>query len=636
MSILKHMRRGAESPFIRYAIWGTILVTMGGFGILGGQGSLKDTFKSDTVAHIGRASVSAPDFDRLVQRTIQQQHMTQNEAYAKGVPQQVMKELVDRHLFSLAVIDEGIRISDAEAAKAVRDVIAPGIQEGMTQKQALETLLRANGMSEQDFVSSIKTEKAAEQLLKIVASGAFVPAQLTNDALKFRNESRRGEYLRLTPAAAGAVKDPSEEELKSYYNARAADYTIPEYRTLSVIVLDKEAIGDTIKVSDDKIRQYYDDNIDNYKTAETRSIAQVVASDEASAKAVYEAAVKSKNLKAAATAGKGSYISPQSFTKETIPGELAKTAFDGAAGAVLPPVQSPLGWHVLYIDKVVPATEKSFESVKADIAKELAQDQAADALYDFSNKIDDEVAGGKTLTEVAKENHLTETVLEKIDAHGMDANGKKVGEKLPIIDKLVSTGFNLLKGAASQIIETPDHAFAIVGVKEIFPAEQKPFDKVRADLLARWMTDRRLQLLSDKAAKAVNRLKKGEAFSAIAAELGQSVQSTPLLIRNTDPAKSGIDSNLFDALFGLESTGDAASVNDRNSITILRLAERKEPGAPSAKDLNEMNAVLTRSLSGDLLQQYRVHLMEQYGVTVNTPRLTTMYLPKTAGPDSEE
>jgi len=633
--MLKQMRDGAKSTVVKFVLFGLLLLAMGGLALIGGgQAMLGDAFKDDTIVSFGRDKMSAQSFDRMVQSTLRDQHMKQSDAYRSGLPHQVLKQEIDTHVFAEAADDAGIRVDETLAAKQVKDILAPLVEKGnMTDKEALARAEQAYGTDENGFVAMVKAQTASDELLKVVTSGVNAPKQLVDDALKFRNEYRQGEYLRLTAANAGDIKPPSDAELKAYYNSLASEYALPEYRTLSVIILDKKVLGDSIKISDDRLKQYYDENSSDYKTPETRVISQSVAKDEATAKLIYAAAQKDKDLFAAGNAvakGKSDYIKAAPFAEKDIAAELSKAAFSAQAGTILPPVQSPLGWHVLYVEKIIPGGTKSFESVKADIEKELSQDKISEALYKKANKIDDEIGSGKSVSDVAKENNIAETVLEKIDAHGTGADGKKVNSTLPIFDKLVATGFTLKKGTASQLIETPDGAFAIVGVKDILPSEQQPFDKVRANVLARWTADRQLKALGDKATQIMDRLKKGDSFGRIADEFKQPTAMTGMIQRGADPMKVKLESNLIAALFSLDKVGQSTVVNSDNSVIIIRLADRKiqVPADTAKKDAEDMSAVIDRALKQDLLDQFRQSLMAKYDVKINDKLLNSMYAPK--------
>ena len=648
--MLKQMREGAKSTVLKLFLFGLLLLAMSGLALMDVQGIFRSGVSNDTISSFGRvkghgilawildsvpSNISAQSFDRIVQSALRQQRMKQSDAYRGGLPRQVLKQELDSRMFAMEAADAGLQVDDVLAAAQVKEMIAPLVEQGMTKEEALGRMEQLENTNEGGLVGMVKTQIATDQLIKIIGSGVFAPQQMVSDALKFRDEYRRGEYFRLTAENAGTLKPPTDAELKSYYDTIASEYALPEYRTLSVIVLDKKALGDAVKISEDRLKQYYDQNIADYKTPENRVIAQVVAPDEATAKLIYAAALKSKDLQAASK-DKGSYLKPATFSLADISPALSKAAFSGKAGEILPPVQSSLGWHIIYIEKVIPGVAKPFDSVKADIEKDLSQDKVAEALYQRANKIDDEIGGGKSLSEVAKENNIAETVLEKIDAHGVGANGEKEngGKKengtLPLFDKLVATGFTLKKGAASPLIETPDGAFAIVGARDIFPSEQQSFDKLRANILTRWTMDHQLKALGEEAAKIMDRLKQGESLSTIAAQFKQPVQTTAMIQRGANPLKEKLESNLIAALFSLDKPGQATTVTSDNSVTIIRLADRKIqiPAETAKKDNDEMTAVLDRALKQDLLEQFRTSLIAKYDVQINDKLLSSKYTSK--------
>jgi peptidyl-prolyl cis-trans isomerase D len=631
--MLKQMREGAKSTILKTILFGLLLLAMAGLALLDVQGMFRRGISSNTIVSFGREKLTATEFDRIVQSTLREQHMKQSDAYRAGLPLQILRREIDNRLFSKASADVGIQVDDALAAKQVKEIISPLVKNGLSEKEALQRILQTYSLSEGQMVATLKDQLSTQQLLTTITSGAHAPQQLINDALKYRHEWRRGEYFTLTGGNAGDIKNPSDEELKAYYDSIVGEYALPEYRTLSVIVLDKKSLGDSVKISEDKLKQFYDDNIADYKSQETRVISQVVAVDEESALKIHDAALKNKDLKKSAEAAgkdKGSYIKAAAFTEAGMPVELSKPAFAGEAGKILAPVKSALGWHVLYIEKVTPVVTKSFDSVKTDIEKELSQEQISEAVYQGANKIDDEIAGGKTLSEVAKEHNLHEVILEKVDAHGMGQNGKKPDTAIPLFDKVIDTGFHLKKGSASQLIETPEGSFVIVGAEDIFPSEQQSFDKVRADVLARWKKNNAVRALAAKSAKIMERLKLGESFNGIAGELGKTVQSTALVQRGTPAARAKMDDGLMAALFSLDREGHATTVSGDGSVTIIRLAERRirAPQEASKEDVSGVEAILQRSLRQDLLEQYRMYLLAKYKVTINDKLLSEMYTPK--------
>jgi peptidyl-prolyl cis-trans isomerase D len=628
--MLKAMRTGAQSIIVKLFLFGLLLMAMTGLAVMDVQGMFRRGVSDTTVAHIGNDKISATQFERIVSMNLRQRNIPQNIANKVGLPQQILTQEINSRIYAKAAADAGIVTDDAAAAKTVKTILQPMVQQGLTEKDALNRLLTNAGLTESALVGSVKQQLATDTLVKILTSGARAPRQMVDDALKYKYEQRRADYFKLTAADVDKVSEPSEDELKEYYKTVASRFALPEYRSFAVLTLDKKSLGVEQKESAENLKKYYDEHIADYTTPETRVVAQAVAPDEASAKAVYEAATTSKDLqKAAAAAGKGkvNYIKAQTFAEKDMPVELSPAAFKGATGTILPPVKSALGWHVLYVEKVNAGAVKSFDSVKADIEKDLTADKSAEALYEQANKIDDLLAGGKTLDEVAQQYSLKPVSFDKIDAQGNDTSKKKAETTLPAFDKVLEQAFRLNKDETSQLIETPTGEFLIVSVKDIFAPAEQPLDKVRQAVLDSWKQKQSADTIDSQTAKITERLKLGESFDKVAASFGKTPASTEFLMRDTDAEKAKLDRGLIPALFGLEKTGDATATANGDSILVLRLSARRAemPKEQSKEDLASLEAQLNRSLQDDILDQYRNSLLAKYDVTINDKLMADLF-----------
>jgi peptidyl-prolyl cis-trans isomerase D len=256
--MLKQMREGAKSTVVKTVLFGLLLLAMTGLALIGGQGTFREAFKDDTVASIGREKISAQVFENSVREAIRAQQIKQSDAYKAGLPRRILRQEIDERIFAMAAGEAGVQPDDVMAAKQVQEMIAPLVEKGMTKQEALQRIEQMYNTNEASLVIAIKNDLAREQLFKLVGSGAYAPQQMVSDALRFRNEYRRGDYFRLTAENASDVKAPADAELKSYYDSIASEYALPEYRTLSVLILDKKVLGDSVKISDDRLKQYYD------------------------------------------------------------------------------------------------------------------------------------------------------------------------------------------------------------------------------------------------------------------------------------------------------------------------------------------------------------------------------------------
>lgn len=636
--MLQAMRTGTRSVVVKAFIFGLLLVAMFGLVFMDVQGMFRSGVSNTTLVKIGREKISSAEFSQMVQSAIRNQRMTEAQAYAAGMHRELLDQEIKRRLFERAADDLGLIVGDKDAAPEVKAILAPLVSQGMTEQEALQRLLMAFNMSEGKFVSSVKQQIAVDKLTQALSSGARAPAQLINDALKYRYELRQGAYFTLSDADAAVKAAPSEDELKEHYKKISRIFTLPEYRSFSVLVLDKKSLGLEGAIADDILKQYYEDNTAEFTDPETRKISQLVVTDEALAKEIFEKVKISKSLKKAgeeAGKGKANFVT-DTYSEQDMPVEFAAASFKALKGDVLEPVKTALGWHILHIEDILPAATKPFEAVKDEIAKTISEDKAADVLYEHANKVDDLVAGGAKLAEVAAELKLQPVTFTKLDALGLDASGKKTTTSFGAFDKLLKEVFTLGKDEASQLVETPEGSFLIAEISDIVPAAEEPFEKVRAQVALNLTQERTSRLLDEKAAKIIERLQLGESFEKVAAEFGKKVERTDFLQRDAEKI-GNLPYGFLSALFALDKIGQATTVGGEGSLYIIRLAARKAdaPKDKKKEDVDSLTSFLNRSLQNDILDQYRNALMAEYDVTVNTELLDQMFKPKGEEADGE-
>src|SRR5258706_14951411 len=77
--------------------------------------------------------------------------------------------------------------------------------------------------------------------------------------------------------------------------------------------------------------------------------------------------------------------------------------FSARADAFVGPLQSPFGWHIFHVIAIEPPTTAPFEEVRPMLEKDLKQHNADDALNKTANQLEDALAGGTKLADVAHE-----------------------------------------------------------------------------------------------------------------------------------------------------------------------------------------------------------------------------------------
>ncbi len=98
--------------------------------------------------------------------------------------------------------------------------------------------------------------------------------------------------------------------------------------------------------------------------------------------------------------------------------DLSKAVFAAAKDAIVGPIKSPLGWHILKVTDIDPGFTKKLEDVRDQLTEIVRRDHAIDALYKLSVRFEDQIGGGATLEEAAAAVGASAVSIEAVDREG--------------------------------------------------------------------------------------------------------------------------------------------------------------------------------------------------------------------------
>ncbi len=631
--MLKQMRSGAHSIVLKFLLFGLLLLAFVGLALMDYRGMLSGNYQSSNVATIDGEKITTVEFEQLMQQALRRQKMSTEEAYKSGYPAQYLQNEINSRVLTRNVRDLGLIVSNEEAAKQLQVMISPLTAQGMDKKEALQRMLYNMGISEGQLVESMKAQIGVETLMKSISTGIKAPPQMAQDALKYRSEARRAEYFTVSADEAGKAEQPDDKALEEYYKKISSRFMIPESRTLAVLVVDAKSLGLSKDPTEAERKAWYEEHKDSYKVGERRVIAQLVVPKKEDADKLFAEAQKEKNLEALSKgAGKGisTYVRSGEYTEAETPTGLTD-AFTAEKGTVLSPVETPLGFLIAQIEDVKPASVRDYDEVKADVAEAMsAANDSGEALMKRADEIEDLIAGGKGLEEIAQQMKLKVETLDKVTQNDLAVT------KLPAADQIFAEGFKLSKGTISQRIDAPSGEFVIVEVRDVFPAQEQPIAKVHADVLKAWNAEKKSSLLDQATSKILDRLKMGEDFDSVAKSLGKKVSRTEMVRRDEHAKAAAMMKGMFPALFALDKIGQVTAIGTAaEGATILRLADRRidDVKEPKKEDLEQLRNMLDHAVQKDLLEQYRMSLLTKYKVKIDNKTLDRISKPRDENAD---
>ncbi len=144
-----------------------------------------------------------------------------------------------------------------------------------------------------------------------------------------------------------------------------------------------------VAVSDAELRKVFDADPAKYAQQQQRQLRHIVVADQTVAQAVLRrlragqpfAAVAAQVSLDGSTKGKGGDLGL--VTAAELDPAFAKAAFAVAQGSLFGPVQTPLGWHVGKVDRVVPGAASTFEQVRSQLREQQETERAVAVWRDY-------------------------------------------------------------------------------------------------------------------------------------------------------------------------------------------------------------------------------------------------------------
>jgi peptidyl-prolyl cis-trans isomerase D len=611
--------RNQASSWVFKVLLGFLIVSFGAWGI----GDMFLGERDPVVSTVGDVKITASQLNEAFRAEIRRaqpmvsQPLDNEQAKQLGLLDSALQRMQDSILFSLGSRDLGIVVSDDVLRQEIAREKAFHNPQGQFDPRIFQQVLSASGFTEQSYVQRLRLDLETTRLAGAVTAHVPVPSQMLDALYKYHAEQRVAEYVTVPTSAAGDVGTPSDDELQSYYKDHPDQFTAPELRSVTVLRLDPKLLAKDVKVSDERLKQEYDSRIKELSVPDRREIEQAVFPDQAQAEASAKAVAGGKSFADAvhdASDGHANVVKLGTIEKSDLVTEVAGPAFATKVGGVSAPVKSPLGWHLLRVVREqkghVPSLAEVADKLKIDIATREAQD----SLYDISNKLEDALAGGATLDEAGKKLGLAVTTVAKVDARGMDPDGKPTA--LADDPKVLHLAFQTQEGQESQVTDIGGGAYAVVRVSQITPPHVRPLEDVRKDVVAAWQADKRAKATHAKAQAIVDKLKDGAKLAEVAKADKLAVKTTPAFTRATHDSESGLPLSLNARMFTLK-VGEAATGDSKDGVVVAQLKEIKavDPAKdPTARE--RVSQALSQSIGADLMDEFVAGLRDRYTVTV--------------------
>jgi peptidyl-prolyl cis-trans isomerase D len=601
-------------------VMGVLIISFGVWGIA----DIFRGFGQSTLATIGHTEISINEFRQLYTDRLQQigrqfgRPLTMDQARAFGLDRQMLQQTIAE-----AALDEqarrlGLGQSDAESMRVIlNDPNFKGVG-GNFDPARFQAVIRQAGYTEQRYIADQRKVSLRRQIAGTISAGLEPPKTMIEALSRFQNEQRSIEYVTLAAAQAGTIDPPSPEALAGYFDEHKAQFRAPEYRKIAFVVVTPEEIGKWSDVSDEDAKKLFEQRRDKLGTPEKREVSQMVFpnAEEAAAARGRIASGTSFDDIAKERGLKPSDVDLGMVAKsEIIDPSVADAAFSLPSGDVSQPVPGKFGVALVKIGKVEPGVQASYESVAANLKKEIATANARTKVAELRDKMEDERGGGASVVEAAKKLGLNPVTIDAVDRSGRLPDGQPANNIPQGLD-VVSQAFNSDVGVDNDPISFRG-GYVWYDVLGITPSRERNLDEVKDQVEARWRDDQITSRLRTKATEMAQKLDQGGKIADEAAAAGLKVETAAGFRR--DASLPGVSAGAITAAFRTAKDGAGQTpVAGANQWVVFRVTDVTVPPVDFASaDIKKLKENLVRSLTDEEVAQYVTKLESDIGTSIN-------------------
>ena len=524
-----------------------------------GSGYGSDTVDKTVVAKIGKDELTSQDVSRQVQ-TLTRSRQLPPEMLSIYVPQ-IVKQMIDERVMSYEAARLGLKVTSEETDTAIVDSLPPQlIKDGKVDGITLNAMLQQEGITLDDLKNTTARQLLIGKLGQIVAQGVVISPSEIDKEFHHRNDKVKIEYALLAPANYQSESEPTEAEMKAYYDGHKAEFTIPEKKSFGIIVLDPQKIGANIQPTDAQLQTEYNNRRSEFQTPERVKARHILlkadASNDAQVKPKAEALLKQiqgggdfaklakENSQDPGSGAQGGEL-PGWITRNQMVPEFEKATFSLPVGATSGLVKTTYGYHIIQVEAHEQPRLQPFSEVKNQLIADYQKRQASQQMQALSDK---------AIAELRKDPLHPEKAAEAVGTTAILAENIQAGDPIPgigVSKEFADATAALRKGevTAGPVVAASQNGKAIIAsVTDVRPAHPASFDEAKAEVRNKTSQDKLNKILDGKASELAAKAKSmnGDLEKA-AKSLGIEIKTSPDVDRQGAIESVGTASTIPDA-----------------------------------------------------------------------------------------
>lgn len=406
--MLQAIRSHAGSWFIKFILAAIIA----SFALWGITDIIRGYGANRPVAVVGKMSISMEEFAHQFKQAINnlqnrfKGNVTAEQIKELKVGDQILKGMIYKAALEQELANAGIVISDATVTNEIRSIPAFLTKSGDFDMNQFNQILQSQGLTEKRFFNEMRSDLQQFQLFEGLTTGFELSDEYLEELYNALEQMFSFVALDIPFKKMATVKTPADADLQKFYEANKEAFRYPEFRTLTLLKFNRDAIQNQVQVTQEEITDEYNRRIAEFTTPEKRTIKQLTLSSPDIAQKAIEMFNTGKPVRAIARELNAGLKEIDATDKTNFASPYADLVFSLALGKPSNAIEAPNGWIVFVVEKIDAEQVKPLDAVRADLDKSLRAERFNDFIENLQNQIEDGLAGGSTFQEIATKYHL--------------------------------------------------------------------------------------------------------------------------------------------------------------------------------------------------------------------------------------
>jgi peptidyl-prolyl cis-trans isomerase D len=606
----------------------------------------------EAAATVGGEVISYADYQRSyrnLESYYQQQTGQQlNQEMIKlfNLRQRALDQLIDRKILLLEAKKVGLKATDAEVEEAILSFPYFKDEKGnFIGRDEVRERLRGSRMSEREFAEAVREDVLLQKLNDVMAHNAYVSDADVERAFREQNEKAKIRFVQLPGTELGAVF-ASQDEIQRYFTENGDKYKKPEQRIVDYLLVDTNKVRETLEVPEAQIVEFYEKNKDATYTTQEQVRARHILLRVKPERNEAASEAKARELKAQIESGTDFATLAQQFSDDesnaSRGGDLgyfgrgqmvpafSSAAFDAQINAVVGPVKTDFGYHLIQVLDKQATQVRPFEEVKTGIKARLQNEQLtplveAKAREIYRKAVDQKVATAEQLKALAEKEGVS---FETTPAFGQADPAGTLGKVQEFNDAV----FKLEVGKLGDAVKV-GRGWAIPRLQRVDTARPAELTEVQDKVRIEVEKVKRRELAKQRLAGVRGQIvSASKTLDAVAAELSLQVQESEEFSREGVIAGISQGKKVIEAALGMEVGEWSQPLESELGAVLFQVMERKkfdvaafEKEKADVRDREERKkaGLLTASLlehrKRDLVPQYDAKLAADFAAPAKPP-----------------